>query len=220
MHKRDKLRNEAKRRPPEKAKELRQAADKIRGPGDTPLPPFVDFDALFVPDGYQNAGLIAPALAFHEVRGVRLLGPAGWNDPELIALGGEHVDGAVFTGLFHRGSERADLAEFERRFEATFGRTPDPLAVQAFDAANLVVLQLARGASGREPLRAALLSGDSFAGVSGTTRFAPDGNAERRPHLLGVDHGQIVSVDETGVPPFLRGAEPAAADRGALSGRR
>jgi hypothetical protein len=31
-----------------------------------------------------------------------------------------------------------------------------------------------------------------------------DGNALKRPYLLGVSRGEIVSIDETGEPPFLR----------------
>ena len=43
-----------------------------------------------------------------------------------------------------------------------------------------------------------------FAGVSGVTAVARDGTTTKRPHLLGVQRGQIMSIDETGQPPILR----------------
>jgi branched-chain amino acid transport system substrate-binding protein len=208
---RDRLRRRARRLPPAAAAELREEAAEITGPGGSPLPPFVDFDALFIPYTHERVALIAPHLAFHEVQGVRLLGTSGWNHPHLIAIGGPHVEGAVFTAPFFGDSERPLVAEFRRRFEATFGRPPGFLAAQAFDATNLVLLQLVQGRRSRETLLEGLLSTQHHPGVSGPTSLRPDGNALRRPHLLGIERGRIVSVDERGEPPFLRVREGSAA---------
>ena len=57
---------------------VRRIADTMLGPESEPLPPIVDFDALFIPDGYGKIGLLAPQLAFHDLTGVQLLGPGGW----------------------------------------------------------------------------------------------------------------------------------------------
>jgi ABC-type branched-subunit amino acid transport system substrate-binding protein len=194
----------AKRMPAERAAELREEAAKITGPGGRPLPPFVDFDALFIPDSHENAALIAPHLAFHEVRGVRLLGPSAWNHPDLVRIGGKHLNGAIFTGDFHPQSSYPFVAEFVRRFRETFGGEPSSLAAQAFDAANLFLVQLARGHHSRKKVAEGLLATRAYPGVSGVTTVRPDGNAAKRPYLLGVSRGRIVSVDETGEPPFLR----------------
>ena len=206
------LLDRAKRRPPAEAAAMRAQAARITGPGGTPLPPFVDFDALFIPDSAENVGLIAPALAFHEVRGVRLLGPNGWNDPELVALGGEHVEGAVFTGAVDRGSRQVALAGFAERFEAGFGRPPDAIAAQSFDATLLVVRELLRGNRDRGDLRDGLLTGEPLAGVSGALTLDSDGAARRRPHLLGVEGGAILSVDALGRPPLVPGRPASGAD--------
>jgi ABC-type branched-subunit amino acid transport system substrate-binding protein len=206
---RKRLEKRAKRLPPEAAAELRAEAAALRAPDGSALPPFVDFDALFIPDAHENAGLIAPHLAFHRVRGVRLLGPSGWNDPALLELGGQHVDGAVFTGGYFGGSRLPQVAEFDSRFRATFDRTPSFLAAQAFDATNLVVLQLVRGNDEREPLLDGLRSTRQLAGVSGGLAVR-DGEVVRRPHLLGVERGELISVDERGDPPHLRKRMPAS----------
>jgi branched-chain amino acid transport system substrate-binding protein len=201
---RERLHRRARRLPPAAAAELRQKAAEITGPGGALLPPFVDFEALFIPDTHERVALIAPHLAFHEVHGVRLLGTSGWNHPRLIEIGGTHVEGAVFTASFHAESGFPLVAEFVRRFEATFGRAPSFLAAQAFDAANLALLQLVQGRRSREAVLAGLLATRAHPGVSGVTSLSPDGNALKRPYLLGIERGRIVSVDERGAPPFLR----------------
>ncbi len=210
--KRKRLLDEAKRSTRERAVELRAEAAEVRGPGGEPLPPFVDFDALFIPDSHDNVALLAPQLAFHEVRGVRLLGPSGWDHPDLVRIARRHVDGAVFTSAFHRESRIPAVADFGRRFEATFGHPPESLSAEAYDATNLLLDQLARRREARRELREGLLEVRAVAGVTGVISIRADGNADKRPHLLGVQRGRIVSLDETGEPPTLRGA-PARAGR-------
>ncbi len=205
---RAKLVKRAKRLPPEAAQELRDEAAEMKASDGSPLPPFIDFDALFIPDTHENAGLIAPHLAFHEVTGVRLLGTAGWSHPDLLELGGSHVNGAIFASPFYAESTVPFVAEFVRRFERSFGRPPTDLAAQSFDAAHLVLLQVARGAGAREAVLAGLLGVRQVVGASGVISLGPDGTAWKRPSLLGVERGRIVSVDETGTAPYLRTREP------------
>ncbi len=202
------LRKRAKRLPAEEAAELRKRADELRGSDGSPLPPFVDFEALFIPDAYANVGLIAPHLAFHDVRGVRLLGTGGWSHPDLVELGGNHVDGAVFAAPFFAGSEVPFVAEFVRRYRDTFEADPSDLAARSFDATHLVLLQVARGAGAREAVLTGLLGARNVIGASGVLSIGADGSAQNRPKLLGVDRGRIVSVDETGTAPYLRIPEP------------
>lgn len=207
LNRRKNLLERAKRRPPKAARELREAAANVTGPGGTPLPPFRDFDAVFIPDSHENVGLIAPALAFHDVRGVRLLGSSGWNDAGLLALGGTHVEGAVFTGAVARDGRSPVLAHFATRFEHAYGRPPDALAATAFDSTLLLIRELLAGRADRSAVRSGLLSAQPLAGVSGAITISADGGARRRPHLLGVEQGEILSVDGLGRPPLLPGEE-------------
>ena len=83
-----------------------QAAQLVRADG-WPLPPLVDFDALFIPDGHENLVLIAPQLAFHEVGATRILAPDGAYHEELMRLAREHLRGALFSAHFFPGSPAA-----------------------------------------------------------------------------------------------------------------
>ncbi len=208
---REAMRKRARRLPPKQAQELRTAADAMTAPDGSPLPPFVDFEALFVPDSYESVGLIAPHLAFQGVLGVRLLGTSSWQDPSLLRLAAQHLDGAVFPAGFVAGSTRAHLAAFEASYSRAFGRAPSYLAAQSFDAASLLLRALARGANSRAEVLERLHAGVVLAGASGVISIDQSGHVTKRPHLLGVERGAFMSVDESGAPPFLRMPQPPVA---------
>ncbi|MBW2267739.1 MAG: penicillin-binding protein activator [Deltaproteobacteria bacterium] len=192
---REEMERRARRLPPEEAIELRQEARELTGPDGAPLPPQVDYDALFIPESHDKVVLIAPQLAFHEANGATLLGPNGWHHADLVKIARKHVEGAHYTVHFHGGSEVAPVREFTGRFHTAYAHPPDVLAAQAFDAANLVLIQLARGRESREEVRDGVLDVASYPGVTGTLSMSADGNARKRPFLLRVERGQILAVD-------------------------
>jgi ABC-type branched-subunit amino acid transport system substrate-binding protein len=194
--KRNDMLDRARRASAEEAFELRQRAAEMATEDGSPLPPIVDFDALFIPESYENVVLIAPQLAFHEVTGARLLGSDGWYHEDLVRLGREHVNGALFTAHFYPQSHVPYVQEFTARFEETFGRRPGAFEAQAYDATNLILVHMARGRHRRESLRKGVLATDRYPGVSGVITMGPDGNAHKRPYLLGVERGRIVHYDD------------------------
>jgi branched-chain amino acid transport system substrate-binding protein len=172
---------------------------------------------VFVPDTYRVVGLAAPALAAAGLRGVRLLGTSGWNDPRVVMVGREHVEGAVFTGAVVRRTSAPMLREFAERFETGFGKLPDALSAQGFDATLLLLREIVAGHATRDALRAGLLSAGPLPGVSGETDFEGDGNARRRPHLLGIEEGRIVDLDSLGRAPALPASLPEPAPAPAVA---
>jgi ABC-type branched-subunit amino acid transport system substrate-binding protein len=208
---RESMRKRAKRLVPKEAAVLNAAADALSAPDGSALPPFVDFEALFIPDASQNVGLIAPHLAFQGVLGVRLLGTSGWHHPDLLRLAGQHLDGAIFPSGFFAGSTQPALASFEASYQRAFQRAPSYLAAQAHDALLLLARELAAGATTRERVLAQLRAGTLLPGASGVIAIDRAGRVTKRPHLVGVEDGAFMSVDETGGEPALRarGAPPA-----------
>jgi ABC-type branched-subunit amino acid transport system substrate-binding protein len=185
----------ASRLPPEEGVEARLDAIYSTGPNGERLPPIVDFDALFIPDSHQKVVLIASQLAFHDVTGVRLLGSSGWADPRLVQLGRNHVRGAVFAALFHAESRYTFVSDFVDRYAAHYDAVPDVFAASAFDATNLLLVQLAAGRDSRREVRDGLAGVHGYPGASGVTSFLEDGNARKRPFLLGVKGNRIIPLD-------------------------
>lgn len=193
---REEMSQQARRASAEEAFELRQQAVELVTQDGSPLPPIVDFDALFIPESHENVVLIAPQLAFHEVTGARLLGSEGWYHEDLVRLERKHVDGALFTAHFYPWSHVPYVRQFTARFEETFGRQPGVFEAQAYDATNLILVQMARGRQRRESLRKGVLATEAYPGVSGVITMGPDGNAHKRPYLLGVERGRVVHYDD------------------------
>jgi ABC-type branched-subunit amino acid transport system substrate-binding protein len=186
---REALIRSARRLPPEEASVVREEARAMLGPNDEPLPPIIDFDALFIPESHEKVVLIAPQLAFHEATGAMLLGTDAWNDPELVPIARHHVEGAMYTASFYADSSVGYVREFADDYTATFGTTADDLS------AHLVFVQFARGSNSRTDVRKGILAASSFPGVSGILAMRADGNARKRPFLLGVKRGHVVEID-------------------------
>jgi ABC-type branched-subunit amino acid transport system substrate-binding protein/predicted negative regulator of RcsB-dependent stress response len=191
---REKLIRSARRLPTEEAALVREEARSMLGPNEEPLPPIIDFDAIFIPESHEKVALIAPQLAFHEATGATLLGTDAWNHPDLVSIARKHVEGAYFTASFYGDSAVGYVREFADRYVETFGAPADEFSASAYDAAKLLLVQLARGANSRQDVRDRILEVRGFPGVSGVLSMRADGNARKRPFLLRVRRGHIVEA--------------------------
>jgi ABC-type branched-subunit amino acid transport system substrate-binding protein len=195
IEERDEMLYSARRMPPDEAVVIREEARSLTTENGDPLPPVVDFDALFLPESHEKVVLIAPQLAFHAATGAQLLGTSGWYHPDLVKIARNHVGGARFTAQYYADSSLPFVRDFTERYVATFGAEPDPLVAQAYDAANLAIVQLARDVATREELRDGILELRAYPGVSGVIRMSADGNAHKRPFLLGVEKGRLSQIN-------------------------
>jgi ABC-type branched-subunit amino acid transport system substrate-binding protein len=175
-----------------------KAAPRTRRPrpGETPPELQIDFDALFIPAYYDRVALIAPQLAFYDVKGIRLLGVAGWNSQDLVREAREHVQGALFVDPFWAGSQNPPIREFVGRFKARFDETPTILEAQAYDAMRILLDTLRRERpTSREALRQALSQIQAFPGLTGPVAFSPEREALRSMLLLTIDNRRIRQVN-------------------------
>ncbi len=174
----------------------RSVAYRILGPKGEPLPPRVDFDALFIPDSHDKVVLIAPQLTFHEVGGVVLLGTGDWVHEDLVRIGREHVKGSVISAPFDPESRFPFVSEFVEDYSHTFEGRPDVFSAHGYDVTRLVLVRLARqGPMTRDEVQSAILHTQAYPGASGVISVMPDGNARKRPFLLEVKRNRIVSLD-------------------------
>ena len=150
---------------------------------------------LPLPKAGTKIALIGPGLAFHEVRGVKLLGSSDWVDEKLPRVGRNHVAGAIVSTPFYPESDVPFVTEFVEAYRNTFGEEPDAYAAEAYDAMNLLLVQLSAGRSDREGIRAGLLDTRAYPGAAGVLTMQPNGNARRRPFLLKISGQRFQPVD-------------------------
>ncbi|MFQ5900709.1 MAG: penicillin-binding protein activator [Thermodesulfobacteriota bacterium] len=159
--------------------------------------PVLDFDALFIPDYFYRVGLIAPQLAFYNIKDIQLLGSNGWNSPQLIEIGGRFVEKAIFVDGFFLDSSDPVIEYFIEDFEATFHIIPGILEAQAFDVTNMIISLLKEeGVIDRDSLKEFLYSIEDFPGVTGWITVDRQGDIQKELFILNVEEGKIVQAEE------------------------
>lgn len=163
-------------------------------PAKTP-PPVLDFDALYLPDAFRRVRMILPQLAFHDVRGVQLLGTSQWYVPEGIRKEMDYFEGSVLTAPFFAESSKRSVMNFTDTFFGATGREPDYREALAYDTSRMLLDALRdRGVTDRRTLRDRLRRIEAFEGVTGWVSMTKAGEMQRGSFILKVESRQIVDV--------------------------
>jgi len=93
-------------------------------------------EAIFVPGYYTEVGLIARKARELGLT-APLLGGDGWESEQLLAIGGEALNGSYYSNHFAVDNPDPRLQGFLQKFKAKFGKEPDAIAGLAYDAANV-----------------------------------------------------------------------------------
>jgi branched-chain amino acid transport system substrate-binding protein len=113
------------------------------------LPPVVDFDAIFIPDGPKAIGQIAPMLAYNDIRDVYLIGTNIWNTNEFVRRGQNFVNSSIFTDGFYGQDESFLSSQFYQNYSETFNKSPSTFSLLGYDSGLVVRSVLSRGANSR-----------------------------------------------------------------------
>lgn len=151
-----------------------------------PPKPIIQFDALFIPDSAERAGLILPQLAYNDVEGVRLLGTNLWHSPRLMQMAGAHARGALIPTGFFVESTLPQTREFVQHFRETYGEDPGYLEAVVFDSLMLLFHALEQKPFSRTELREILQKGAPHEGVTGVILFSETREALTPPFLLEI----------------------------------
>jgi branched-chain amino acid transport system substrate-binding protein len=149
--------------------------------------PFIDFDAVFIPDNYQRVALIAPQFPFYGIFNIPFLGTSLWQSPELIDNAGDYVQGAIFPSGFFLNSPSTNVREFVESYRMNFESEPGILAANGYDTIRFVKSLLEkRTIYNRRDFQMGLYQHDIFPGVTGDIAFDPQGEVEKEPIMLTI----------------------------------
>ncbi len=160
------------------------------------LPPVVDFDAIFIPDEARAVGQIAPALAYNNVRGVRLLGTNIWNSPRFLQRGQKFVENSIFVDSVLTSDPAFTGSNFYQTFKATFNDDPGLIEVQGYDSALMLRQVIASGETTRIGVREKLASLQNFPGAIGSLSVSQDREIRRPMTALTVSGGKFMPFNE------------------------
>jgi ABC-type branched-subunit amino acid transport system substrate-binding protein len=142
--------------------------------------------AVLIPESgvqLRTVASLLPYLGNLNLREIKFLGTGMWNDPDVWR------ESALNGGAFPAPDPTA-AADFERRYQATFGEAPPRLASFGYDAGAL-----AATLASNERLDAAMIQRvQGWSGVNGLFRFLPDGSVERALAVMQLQNGGATIV--------------------------
>jgi ABC-type branched-subunit amino acid transport system substrate-binding protein len=170
------------------------AGKEGESPGDKDRPD-MGFDALFIPDSPARISMIVPQLAFHDVRGVKLLGTSDWDKPDILKAGSELLEDAIFVDAFSPNSFYPEVNDFTDVYYTNYSREPDAMEALAYDAAGIIVKIIREdGIKKRDQFRENLLNVRDYRGVTGKTSFSGGRDARKDVFILTIKDGKIIQI--------------------------
>jgi branched-chain amino acid transport system substrate-binding protein len=155
------------------------------------LPPIIDFDAIFIPDGPVAIGQIAPTLLSNDVEKITLLGTQLWNSGDLIARAGKYVENSIFVDNVQKDLPTIENSAFGKTFQKVFEYKPELWEVHGYDSAALIRYLVDRGVSTRSDMQAQLSKIENFPGALGSVNVTIRREIERPMLALTVKDGAI-----------------------------
>ena len=155
------------------------------------LPPLVDFDAVFIPDGVKAMGQIAAMLSYNEVKNIKLLGTNLWNTKDTPRRGGNFANNLIFVDSL---APQHSNSRFLTEYRSLFKEEPTLIEVQAYDAGLILRQLISTGISHREELTKSLNDLRQFKGALGVLNMNADREVERPVTALTVEKGEIAPL--------------------------
>jgi len=155
-----------------------------------------DFDVLFVPGYYQEAGIIigqARQLGITQP----ILGADGFDSPELAELAGpENVNEVYFSNHYSSLYEDDKVLQFIDDFKAVNGgRAPSAFNAMGYDLGNYIADTIVKaGSADPGDVAAQLSSTVDWSGVTGKFSVGPDHNVIKSAVVIKLENGVEVSA--------------------------
>ncbi len=156
------------------------------------LPPIIDFDAIFIPDGPKAIGQIAPMLAYNDVNGVFLIGTNIWNSNEFLRRGQNFVNKSLFTDGFYGKDETFLNSRFYQSYAETFNKAPSTFSLLGYDSGLVIRSVLSQGVENRLDFAKVVQQNKGIPGALNTLMLNNKKEFVRPVVTLTVKEGEIV----------------------------
>ena len=156
-------------------------------------------DVLYLPASYSTVALICRQSVDMGVN-THILSSSNVHVTEFISMGGEYVEGVIFTGDFDRKSASADITRsYIDAYEKETGGKAGRFDVLGADAYFLLIdaLERAQSTAGSN-IRKTLAETKGFRGISGVMDMDKDGNVVKRVGMLHVKDGGFQYLETPG----------------------
>lgn len=154
-----------------------------------------DFDVLFIPGYYNQAGLIIKQAREAGIT-KPIIGGDGFDSPELVNLAGKKALTDVYFSAHYsilNGEEK--VKRFNEAFEKEYQKMPNAFSALAYDSVYLLADAIERGQDATpEKIKAALDQTTDFDGVTGVISIDASHNAIKAANVIKLKDGQEEAV--------------------------
>lgn len=164
-----------------KDKDFNSILTKIKG---------VDFDVIFLPGYYQEAGLIIKQARDLGID-APILGADGFDSPVLLQLAGEEaLNNVYFSNHYSSIDEDPLVKEFIEAYKEKYGVEPNAFNALGYDLGYFIADAIERaGSTDPVAIKDALAETKGFVGVTGTFDMGPDHNPIKSAVVIGLENG-------------------------------
>ncbi len=153
-----------------------------------------DFDVIFVPGYYQEAGLIIKQARDQGID-APILGADGFDSPVLLELAGEEaLNDVYFSNHYSSLDEDPMVKAFIEGFKAKYNADPNAFHALGYDLGMFIADAVERaGSVDPEAVKDALASTKGFVGVTGSFDMGADHNPIKAAVVIGLENGAQAS---------------------------
>lgn len=124
-------------------------------------------DGVYVVGYYNEAAQIVRQAREQGVN-VPFFGVDGFDSPKFLELGGDAVNGVIFSTSFSTEDPRPIVQNFVSSYKQKYGELPSMVAAQAYDATRILIEAIKKaGSRDKEAIRNAIAEIKDFDGVTG-----------------------------------------------------
>jgi branched-chain amino acid transport system substrate-binding protein len=150
---------------------------------------------IFLPAYYTEAPLI-----IRQARQLGITAPFiggdGWDSPELVAVGGDSVEGCYFSNHFSNQSKDPKVIAFVDSYRKKHNTDPDAMVALGYDSVYLLADAMKRaGTTDPAKVTTALAATKDFQGVTGKITLDDHRNPTKPAVMLLVKNGKFAYVE-------------------------
>jgi branched-chain amino acid transport system substrate-binding protein len=149
-------------------------------------------DVLFLPNYFNDV-----PLQIQQARKLgmtcKFLGSDGWDNQELIKMGGKDMEGTYFTNHYSPDVDRPASKAFIAKYTKKFNTQVDAAAALTYDSVYLLVQAIEKaGKADPKSIRDAIAATKGFDGVTGSITFNGSGDPVKGAVIIRVENGKFV----------------------------
>lgn len=120
------------------------------------------------------------------------LGGDGWDDPDLMEIGGSSIEGSYFSNFFSPETQDEDARVFVRAYRSMFGISPDGPAAMGYDAVKLVATAMRRANSfDKTAIRDELAATRGYKGATSILGYDENRHPKKSAVIMRIRNGGV-----------------------------